>query len=302
MSEGARERALALIGGLALQGGHPPEPDMRLSDAGLDSLAVAELAAAVERDLGVDLSVADLVQDSRIEDVLRAVEHGRPRIAQARPPAGTGRLQQPARFAGGWAFRRWFRLRVVGSELVPRTGPAVLAMNHESALDIPIIVVACPRPVTFMAKKELFKNGAVSWALRGLGGFRVDRDRFDLWAMGAALSVVGRGGLLGMYPEGTRSPGRLLPFLPGAAWIAVGAGVPLVPCTIAGTERARDAIRPGRVQVRVEFHEPITIDREDAPTARRRRADEVTERLRTTIEAGLAGSLHTSRSRAGSAG
>jgi 1-acyl-sn-glycerol-3-phosphate acyltransferase len=138
-----------------------------------------------------------------------------------------------------------------------------------------------------MAKRELFKTQFASWALCELGGFRVDRDRFDLPAVDAALEVIARGGVLGMYPEGTRSPGALRPFLHGAAWIALRTGAPLVPCSIAGTEHAREARRPGAVVVHVGLHEPIAVEREEDPVRRRHLAPGVTARLREAIGAGL---------------
>lgn len=288
MAEGARrERTIALIRDLVGDGPRTLDPEARLCDVGVDSLAFAELAAAVERDLGVDLSTASLGQDDQIGDVLRLVEGAGARSATTSLPRGLRRLQRPAKLIGGWALRWWFGLRVTGAERLPRSGPVVLAMNHESALDIPIIVVACPRPITFMAKKELFEHAFASWALLRLGGFRVDRERFDLAAVDMALAVVRRGDVLGMYPEGTRSPGALLPFLDGAAWIALRTGAPLVPCSIAGTERAGRAILPGRVRVRVTFHEPIAVQRLGDQALRRRRAERLTENLRAAIGSGL---------------
>ncbi|MGZ8605466.1 MAG: 1-acyl-sn-glycerol-3-phosphate acyltransferase [Actinomycetota bacterium] len=288
MSDAAREaRVLGLVRELSGPGARRPGRGVRLREAGLDSLGFAELALALERDLGVDLSRTDLGEDDRIEDLLRAVTRPAPRPSPGALPEGTGRLQALADALGGGPVRWWFRLAVTGADRLPRRGPAVLAMNHESALDIPVIVVACPRRITFMAKKELFKNPPVSWALRGLGGFRVDRDRFDLPAVDAALAALHRGDVLGMYPEGTRSPGTLAPFLPGAAWIALRTGVPLVPCSISGSEDARRATRPGRVRIRVVFHEPIWVERTDDPEERRRVAAILTGRVRDAVEAGL---------------
>jgi len=267
------------------------EPDMRLDDAGLDSLAFAELAAALEADLGVDLTHVHVEGTERIEDVVRAVE-GAPTAAGPTPlPRGIGSLQAPADVLGGWALRWWFRLRVEGAGHVPHRGPAIVAMNHESALDIPLVVTASRRPITFMAKKELFKNGFASWSLNSLGGFRVDRNRFDLVAVRRALAVLGRGDVLGMYPEGTRSPGRLLPFVHGAAWLALNTGVPLVPCSISGTEHAGRATSPGRVPVRIRFHEAIAVESSNDPPERRRRAEQLTARLRGAIEADLRGGV-----------
>jgi 1-acyl-sn-glycerol-3-phosphate acyltransferase len=284
--DGRRERALALVQELAGDRVRI-EPGMRFADAGLDSLAFVELAAAIERDLGVDLSPANLDAAVPIEDVVRAVEHAPTRVGQPALPRGIGGLQGPAEVVGGWALRWWFRLEVEGAKNLPEEGPAVLAMNHESALDIPLVVAAARRRITFMAKKELFKNAFASWSLHTLGGFRVDRDRFDLVAVAAALEAIERGDVLGMYPEGTRSPGELLPFLNGAAWVALRTGAPLVPCSISGTELAGRASSPGRVRVRIRFHEPIAVERCDDPAERRARAEQLTARLRAAIEAGL---------------
>lgn len=281
------ERALDALGALSSGGPARPSPGDTLAAAGIDSLAFVELAMSLERDLGIDLGDARLDQDSTVDDLVRVVEEAGARVHPGGLPPGTGGIQGFADRIGGPALRWWFRLRVDGAAHVPETGPCVLAMNHESALDIPIIVVACPRRITFMAKKELYRNAVAASALRRLGGFRVDRDRFDLPAVRTALAAVDRGDVLGMYPEGTRSPGALLPFLHGAAWVALARGVPLVPCSISGTERAREAARPRRVSVRVAFHPPLRVDRVDDPVQRRRRATELTSDLRGAVARGL---------------
>lgn len=279
---------LSLVCELASDGAGTIEQGDRLSDVGFDSHAFAELATAVEDEWGVDLTRAALDGSNTVGELLDLVYDDRGSAAPIGLPPGTGRLQGVADAAGGWVVRRWLGLRVDGVEHVPRTGPAVLAMNHESALDIPTIVVASPRRITFMAKRELFSNALVSWSLRGLGGFVVDRDRFDLAAIGMAMAALRRGDLLGMYPEGTRAPGRLLPFLRGAAWMALGAGVPIVPCALVGTARASLARSPGRARVRVSFRAPILVERVEDATERRRRSQELTARLRAEIERGLA--------------
>ncbi len=289
MREGTRrDRALALIEELSSDGRRPLDPGDRLADVGFDSLAFAELAVALERETGVDLTPARIGHDDRVADVLRAVESSAPRRTPPALPRGIGRAQPFSKTVGGPVLRWWFRLRVVGAQRLPSTGPCVLAMNHESAMDIPIIVAACPRPITFMAKRELFRNPVVSATLLALGGFRVDRDRFDLPAVGSALAALSRGDVLGMYPEGTRSPGELRPFLHGAAWVALRTGAPLVPCSIAGTEHAGRASLPGRVRVRVEFHHPIAVEPVEDPLERRLRAEALTAELRTAVEKGYA--------------
>lgn len=259
-----------------------------LAEAGVDSLALAELAASVSEQFGVDLSRVELDGSSTVGEVLAAVVDRA--AGSAWPPdlpPGTGRLQDLADGLGGRVLGWWLALEVEGAEHVPERGPVVLAMNHESALDIPIAVVACPRRITFMAKRELFKNAFVSWWLRELGGFRVDRDRFDVGAVGWGLAVLRRGGVLGMYPEGTRAPGRLLPFLPGAAWMALRTGAPLVPCAVTGTADGRLAARPRRARVRVRFRPPIVSGVVTDARELRGRVDELTAELRSRVAAAL---------------
>jgi 1-acyl-sn-glycerol-3-phosphate acyltransferase len=279
------KRAFALISELANDRAF--DPTARLRDIGFDSLGFTELAAALEESSGLDLAGADLSDLSTVDDVLRAVEFARRGVPATGVPAGIGRSQPFAKAAGGWAFRRWFRLEVIGAEHVPRRGPVVVAMNHESALDVPLAVVACPRPITFMSKKELYKNALASRALHELGGFPVDRGRFDLRSVRIAMAALRRGDVLGMYPEGTRAPGRLLPFLPGAAWLATVAGAPLVACSISGTDRTSDAKAPGRVHVRLEFGPAIEVPVTDDARERRRTVAKLTEDLRSQIETRL---------------
>jgi 1-acyl-sn-glycerol-3-phosphate acyltransferase len=283
-----RERVLELVRELSAAGEEVPlEPQTRLEELGFDSLAFAETATALEDAFGIDVGDPLLDGMATVGDLLEIVDRADVARSALGAPRGVGRLQRVADVLGGIGLRAWFRLEVVGAQHVPGTGPAILAMNHESALDIPIIVVASPRPITFMAKRELFKGPFTSRSLHELGGFRVDRQRFDLRAVRIALALLARGDVLGMYPEGTRSPGELLPFLPGAAWLAVQTGTTLVPVVLTGTDRAAEARRPREVHVRVVFEPPIEVEREDDPKVRRRRAQELTSALRERIAARL---------------
>jgi 1-acyl-sn-glycerol-3-phosphate acyltransferase len=123
-----------------------------------------------------------------------------------------------------------------------------------------------------------------------MGGFRVDRDAFDLKAIRVALAVLARGELLGMYPEGTRKPGVLLPFLPGAAWLALRTGAPLVPMAIRGTEVAwpRGQRVPKRVPIDVVIDPAIEVEPVDDPVKRRAEAEDLTHRLRSVFDRLLA--------------
>jgi 1-acyl-sn-glycerol-3-phosphate acyltransferase len=250
-----------------------------------DSLAQAELTLALEERLGVRL--ADDGALDTLADAARAVTAASSGTAGSsdRLGNGFGRLQWAAHAALGRPIRLAYRLRVEGASSVPSSGPAVLASNHDSLLDIPCLVVASPRPVWFMAKVELFRGRLVSRLFHACGGFPVRRGARDLGAVRAALEVVRRGRLLGMYPEGTRA-GHLQAFLPGAAWVALATGAPVIPVGVSGTAEAmpRGSRVPRRTSVTVRFGEAIDPGKEDDPRARLERARRVTEDLRSAVE------------------
>jgi 1-acyl-sn-glycerol-3-phosphate acyltransferase len=249
----------------------------------LDSLAVAELVLALEEEFAVRLP-EDRPPDS-LEAAVRAVGRAPgPSDGHSALGPGIGHLQWFSEVALWGILRRYFRLRIAGAERVPRTGPVVLASNHDSLLDIPFLGLASPRRVWFMAKEELFRGRFGAWFFHALGGFPVDRIGPDVRAVRAALEVLHRGGALGMFPEGTRSR-DFLPFLPGAAWAALAVGAPLVPVAIRGTADAmpRGSAVPRRTHVRVSFGEPIEPGREDEPRARLTRARDITRELRVAV-------------------
>jgi 1-acyl-sn-glycerol-3-phosphate acyltransferase len=260
------------------------EPGERL-DA--DSLSQAELVLALEEAFGIrlrdDLSLTS-VEDADVV-VAEARSDGRTTGPLGR---GIGEFQYVATGVLRPLLRMAYRLEVRGADRIP-SGPAVLASNHDSLLDIPVLVVAAARPVWFMAKVELFRGPAASWFFHVLGGFPVRRGGYDLRAVRAALEVVRRGRLLGMYPEGTRAR-HLQAFLPGAAWVALATGAPLVPVAITGTAEAlpRGSAVPRRSRVTVAFGEPMRPGKEERPRARLERAREITDHLRTEVEKLLA--------------
>lgn len=254
-------------------------------DLQLDSLEHAELVLAVEDAFGV--LVEDSARLSTPFAVAEAVLSARSRAAGPRPALerGMGRFQAVVGGALAPVLRPYFRLSVVGAEGVPSSGPVVLASNHESLLDIPFLVIASPRPVWFMAKRELFEGRFGERVFHALGGFPVERGGHDVRAVRAALAVVRSGRVLGMYPEGTRNP-EFLPFLRGAAWVALVTGAPLVPVGIRGTGEAMPsgASLPRRTHVSVAFGKAIESGRESDPHLRLRRAAEITVHLRAEVD------------------
>ncbi|MDF2501091.1 MAG: 1-acyl-sn-glycerol-3-phosphate acyltransferase [Anaerosporomusa subterranea] len=135
-------------------------------------------------------------------------------------------------------FKLGFAIKVSGVENIPKTGGAVIASNHISLLDPPVLGVALPRRVHFMAKKELFANPVFAWVIEKLNAFPVQRGTADRVAIRKALSLLEQQELLGIFPEGTRSKtGALGNPEPGVALIAAKAGAPIVPTAIFGTNQ-----------------------------------------------------------------
>ncbi|HLI55309.1 MAG TPA: lysophospholipid acyltransferase family protein [Acidimicrobiales bacterium] len=131
-----------------------------------------------------------------------------------------------------------YRVRIEGRHHVPRRGPVILASNHQSFIDSIFLPLAVPRRVTFVAKAEYFESWRTAWFFRAVGMIPLKRDGGSASerALAAAREVLCSGGVLGIYPEGTRSPdGRLYKGHTGAVRLAVQCGAPVVPVAQLGT-------------------------------------------------------------------
>jgi 1-acyl-sn-glycerol-3-phosphate acyltransferase len=137
--------------------------------------------------------------------------------------------------------RRW-PVTVHHPELVPASGGVILAANHIGLLDGPLLATYAPRPVHALTKREMF-DGRLGGFLRATGQIPLDRHTTDPGAVRTALRVVRGGGVLGIFPEGTRGGGDLRRFHHGAAYLALVTGAPVVPVTLIGT-RAPGSARP----------------------------------------------------------
>jgi len=135
-------------------------------------------------------------------------------------------------------------LSAEGSEKVPESGPVILVANHVHANDPLALAVACKRPLHFMAKAELFRNPLFGWFLRSLHAFPVVRGAVDRAAYRKSLEILAIGGVLAIFPEGTRNPsdGLLKPH-PGAARFAQLTGAVVVPAFVEGTARVGQRIK-----------------------------------------------------------
>lgn len=183
-----------------------------------------------------------------------------------------------------------WRPAVTGLDHLPRSGPVILASNHLSAIDSIVLPVVAPRQIYFLAKSEYFRSPPLRLLMSGLNQIPVDRSggRASLMALDAALPVLRSGQVLGIFPEGTRSPdGRLYRGRPGVARLALDAGAPIVPVGLVGTGQVQPVgARLPRVGPRVEVRlgPPLDLDRwRDRPTDSRV-LREITERLMRQIQ------------------
>ena len=154
---------------------------------------------------------------------------------------------------------------VYGREHVPSQGPFILVSNHQGSIDAPLLNANIHRSVRFLAKDTLFANLLMTSFLRGYGAYPVRRDGRDLAASRWALRQIQAGYPLVVFPEGTRSPGQMKKAHHGVAYLAVLAGVPILPVGITGTERLgpywRVVFPTGRITV--TFGEPFSIPAPD---------------------------------------
>jgi glycerol-3-phosphate dehydrogenase (NAD(P)+) len=151
-------------------------------------------------------------------------------------------------------FHIYFRLSRIGREHIPAEGPVIIASNHRSFVDPFVIGVMARRPMYYVAKQELFfYNRVLAWLLSALGAFPVDRGAGDQEMIETARSILARGDIVLMFPEGTRTrPGSLGKPKRGVGRLALETGAPVVPVAVIGTEAVRKGwrIRPHKLRIR----------------------------------------------------
>ncbi len=170
-------------------------------------------------------------------------------------------------------MRGLYRIRVEGLENVPRKGAAIIAANHVSFLDsffIPLVIKR--RRMTYLAKADYFKSWKTSWFFKSVGQISCEREggSRSQQSLEIALDVLKQGKLLGIYPEGTRSPdGNLYRGRTGVARLALQSGARVIPVGLIGTDKVmpKSAKLPrfrgerGRIRVTVRFGQPLDFSR-----------------------------------------
>ena len=172
--------------------------------------------------------------------------------------SATDFVWQAGRIWIGGPARLAARARFYGVERIPREGGLVIAANHFSWLDPPLVGAACPRRIQFVAKVEAHRVPGLGQLIRAHGTLAIRRGESDRDAVRRMRGVVHEGGVLGMFAEGTRQrsgvPG---PVQPGAAMVALQEDVPVIPVAIHGTQHWR----PGHLApCSLAWGEPIRFD------------------------------------------
>ena len=179
------------------------------------------------------------------------------------------------------------RVTISGRENIPRSGAFVLAPVHRSNIDSPLASAVTRRRLRFMGKDSLWRLRPVGWVLSALGGFPVSRGTADREALKRCIAVLEKGQPLVLFPEGTRQSGPVIqPLFDGAAYVAVKAGVPIIPVGIGGSERVMPKgsrmIRPRKCVMMIGA--PIVVQTDAEGRVPRSAVRDVTDRLSRELQ------------------
>jgi 1-acyl-sn-glycerol-3-phosphate acyltransferase len=200
------------------------------------------------------------------------------------PEGASPRLHDFGRWIARWLYRPGYRIRVVGLSRVPASGPVVLVANHSTMIEPQVLFGVLPRRSVFLVKREL-ASGVVGFLLVRIGQLAVRRGSPDRAALMAAVGVLRAGGMLGVFPEGTRGAGDVAHAEQGAAWLVRTTGAVVLPVATRGTLRPSRSWRRPRPKLDILVGEPfhLTVPRgrsglgEGTEAIRRRLADLVHE-------------------------
>jgi 1-acyl-sn-glycerol-3-phosphate acyltransferase len=179
-------------------------------------------------------------------------------LAPDLPVGSSPVLHDVARWVGTWVFRPVFRLRWHGARRVPAQGPVVLVANHSAFVDGPLLFGMFDRRAVFLVKQEMFR-GVAGWVLPRIGQLAVRRGEPDRAPLLAAQRVLRGGGLVAVFPEGTRGVGDAASAQNGAAWLARSTNALVVPVVCRGTRRPEGTGRRFRPRVDILVGEPLAV-------------------------------------------
>jgi 1-acyl-sn-glycerol-3-phosphate acyltransferase len=178
------------------------------------------------------------------------------------------------------AFKLWFRWRVFNNDRVPLNGPVIVAVNHSSFADPPLVGCSLPRQINYLARESLFRFPVIGWYLRRLSAVPVDRDGGGAKGLKTILDRLLAGGGIVLFPEGTRtSDGQLQPARSGIGLTVIKSNAPVVPVHIFGAFEAygRHIKFPRRKPIVVKYGKPMMFEalRAEAKTCSKPRLKEI---------------------------
>lgn len=145
-----------------------------------------------------------------------------------------------------------YRLEVYGKENIPKDNAYIVAPNHLSLLDPPMVAAVINKPVAFMAKKELFNNPILRWWLNWLGAFAVDREKLDVSTIRTVLTIKKTNWVFGIFPQGTRQePGIISDITKGFASLAKTTKCGILPVGIIGAHEKKKLPFSGKIVVKI---------------------------------------------------
>jgi 1-acyl-sn-glycerol-3-phosphate acyltransferase len=179
------------------------------------------------------------------------------------------------------------RTRVIGKHNIPKNGAFLLAPIHRSNIDTPLAAAVTARRMRFMGKDSIWKFKPIGWIISSLGAFPVTRGSADREALKRCISVLEAGEPLVLFPEGTRQSGPLVqPLFDGAAYVAVKAGVPIIPVGIGGSEgvmpKGSKMIYPRKCVIVIG--EPIVATADESGRIPRSAVKDITVQLATDLQ------------------
>ena len=200
----------------------------------------------------------------------------------------------------GWSFYRityatYFRRKIYHAKRVPLKGPVILAANHASFLDPPLIGSSLNRTVNYMARKSLFRYPGIGWVLRTVQAVPVDRDGGGASGLRAIMDRLEAGGAIVLFPEGTRTrDGKLQPARSGIGLTVIKSQAPVVPIRIFGTYEASGRNvrfpKPRPHKLAIKFGQPMDFagKRAEARNCSKERLRQIYQEVADEIMAAIA--------------
>lgn len=188
-----------------------------------------------------------------------------------------------------WVFNALTHWETTGAENVPAQGAFILATNHMSRVDVPLLFIATPRQDLVALVADSYKtNPFFTFLVVTTHSIWIDREKADFSAMRGAMEHIRKGGALGIAPEGTRSRvNALLPAKSGVALLAEKTHVPVVPAAISGTEITfKELFKLRKPRLKVSYGEPFfppPVDRADRDASLQRNTEEIMLRIASML-------------------